>query len=484
MRNRWSRIYLTVSGLLVLWTIPAMAQSRDDQLRRLQQQVNELERQIKALQESNQRKDQNLQAVDQRVKVIDRKLETQQSEQQRFVHELPKVSYNYKDQGNLTIESADGANRFTVGGWLQGEGRYYTTQSPGAASTFLIRRARPYLEGTVAKYYDFRVMVDLGQGNAVLEDGFADIHYIPQARLRVGQFKEPVGLERLQDDRWNEFPERGLPSQLVPDRDIGSQFHGKLWHDAVEYSLGVFNGATDNVVTTNFDGNNAKDFAGRVFVHPFSLLSNEALHGFGAGFAGTYGSSEKNIALDTLKTAAQNIFFKYNSNAFAAGNRFRYSPQFYYYGGPFGLLGEFVYNSQEIGASTTVKGITTYRTRQINNYAWNITADYVLTGENASFDGIVPRHSFDPRAGYWGAVDLTARVNQLVVDQDVFNDGFANPDTSADWALEWGVGVNWWLARQLKLQTAYVRTTFHKGARNGGSRKPESAILQELQILF
>jgi len=124
------------------------------------------------------------------------------------------------------------------------------------------------------------------------------------------------------------------------------------------------------------------------------------------------------------------------------------------------------------------------RTRQISNYAWNLTGSYVLTGERASFEGINPRHNFDPRAGYWGAFEIVARIDQLVVDEDAFNGGFANPSTSAGWALEWGVGVNWWLSRRLKLQTDYVRTTFHKGAPNGGSRTPESAFLQELQILF
>jgi phosphate-selective porin OprO and OprP len=290
-----------------------------------------------------------------------------------------------------------------------------------------------------------------------------------------------VGLERWQDDRWNEFAERALTNQLVPDRDIGVQFHGKLWGDVLEYHLGVFNGSTDAVATPDFDGNNAKDLSGRVFVRPFAGYSNEMLTGLGIGMAGTFGTSEKKIALDTYKTAAQNVFFQYNPNAFGAGNRYRYSPQLYYYAGPFGLLGEFVYNSEEVGI-VSAKGRST--TRQVANYAWNLTGNYVLTGEEATFDGIIPRHNFDPRIGNWGALELVARVDQLVVDQDAFHDGFANPSTSAGWALEWGVGFNWWLSRRLKLQTDYVRTTFHQGAPKGGTRKPESAFLQELQILF
>ncbi len=480
-RYRWLWLHLAVGAGVLAAATRAPAQATDATVRELERQIRDLQRQVQALQAANQQKNQNLQAVDQRIKVLDRKVEVQQEAQRDFTRELPKVDFNYKDQGGLTLRTADGANRFTVGGWIQADGRYYTTQSPGGNSTFLIRRARPFLEGTVDHYYDFRVMPDFGQGTFTLQDAYADIHYFPEFRLRAGKFKEPVGLERWQDDRWNEFVERALTNQLVPDRDIGVQLHGQLWHNVLEYHLGVFNGTTDAVATPDFDFNNSKDLSGRIFVRPFAQYSSEALQGLGIGFAGTYATSEKNIPLDTYRTAAQNTFFQYNKNAFAAGNRYRYSPQFYYYAGPFGLLGEFIYNSQEVGIFNPK---ATAKTRQISNYAWNLTGNYALTGEDASFDGINPRHNFDPRAGYWGALEVVARVDQLVVDQDAFNDGFANPSTSAGWALEWGVGLNWWLSRRLKLQTDYVRTTFHQGAPNGGARTPESAFLQELQILF
>ncbi len=484
MKYRRSWFHLALGAFVLLAAAPARAQTRDEQVWQLQQEVGELKRQIKALQAADQQKEQNLQALDERVRVIDRKLELQQGSQREFVHALPKVDFNYKDQGGLTLKTDDGANRFTVGGWVQADGRYYTTQSPGSPSTFLIRRARPYFEGTVDKYYDFNFMMDFGQGQTALENAYADIHYFPEFRLRAGKFKEPASLERWQDDRWNEFAERALPVNLVPDRDIGLQFHGQLWHEALEYNVGVFNGSTDNSATSDFAGHNGKEFSGRIFVKPFATYSNETLRGFGLGIAGTYESSDKNVPLDTYKTAAQNVFFKYNTNAFPAGIRYRFAPQFYYYAGPFGLLGDFVYNSQELGVTKTVNGAAVSRTREVSNYAWAITGNYVLTGEDATFDGVIPRRNFDPRIGNWGAFELVARAEQLVVDQDAFNDGFANPAASAGWALGWGVGFNWWFSRRLKLQTDYVRTTFHHGAPNGSNRKPESAFLQELQILF
>src|SRR5579883_3082002 len=250
-KQRWSWIHLAAAVALWLAVSPALAQTTDATVRELEKRIADLERQVRALQAASQRKDRNLQAVDQRVKVLDRKVDVQQQAQRQLTRTLPKVDFNYRDQGGLTLKSTDGAERFTVGGWVQADGRYYTTQAPGGASTFLMRRVRPYFEGTIDNYYDFRVMPDFGQGAFTLQDAFADIHYFPQLRLRAGKFKEPMGLERWQDDRWNEFVERGLPTQLVPDRSIGAQLHGMLLHDVIEYHFGVFNGSTDNVATSD-----------------------------------------------------------------------------------------------------------------------------------------------------------------------------------------------------------------------------------------
>jgi phosphate-selective porin OprO and OprP len=483
--KHWLWPGLAIGVWILLAARPAPAQSVDARMRELEKRIAQLEDQVRTLRAANQQKERNLQAVDRQVKVLDRKVEVQQETQRDFTRALPKVDFDYKNQGGLTVKTEDEAYRFTIGGWIQADGRYYTSEPSGVSDTFVMRRVRPYLEGTVDKYYDFRVMSDLGQGTVTLQDAFADIHYFPEVRFRGGKFKEPVGLERWQDDRWNEFVERALPTQLVPDRDIGVEFHGEPWRRMLEYEVGLYNGGPDNVATSDFDNDNGKEFGGRLFLRPFNNYSSEMLRGFGLGFAANYNTSNKGLVLDTYRSAGQNVFFRYtktaDASAVATGNRSRYSPQFYYYSGPFGLLGEFVYNSQKIGLVS--RSLGKFPTSQISNYAWNLTGNYVVTGEAAGFDGITPRHNFDPRAGYWGAFELVARADQLVVDPQVFTEGFADPSVSADWALEWSIGFNWWLSRRLKLQTDYSRTTFHQGARDG-NRRPEGAFLQELQILF
>ncbi len=38
----------------------------------------------------------------------------------------------------------------------------------------------------------------------------------------------------------------------------------------------------------------------------------------------------------------------------------------------------------------------------LHNTAWEITGGWILTGENASFNGVTPLHPFSPHNGDWG----------------------------------------------------------------------------------
>ena len=152
-------------------------------------------------------------------------------------------------------------------------------------------------------------------------------------------------------------------------------------------------------------------------------------------------------------------FFAYNpagTSVLADGTHWRFSPQGYYYWGPFGFLGEYVISDQEVVSTATLGRAN------LQHSAWQASAQWVLTGEPASFSGVTPKHSFDPRAGNWGAWQLVARVSQLKIDDDTFN-GFSNPATSANEALSWAVGLNWWLNKNIRVLTSFSYTTFEGG---------------------
>jgi phosphate-selective porin OprO and OprP len=414
-----------------------------------------------------------LESLDQKLRIFERKHELEQEALAAKLKESHIVTATGKD--GFGLKSADNNFQLKVGGLIQADGRFYTESDPASvlgSSTFLLRKVRPVLQGTVYKYFDFRLMPDFGNGQALVQDAYLDFTYLPGAKVRFGKFKPPFGLERLQLDAENLFIERALPTDLVPNRDVGVQAFAENLGGVFDYALGVFNGVPDGG-SGDLDTNNTKDFAGRVFVHPFRTTSIEPLKGLGVGLAGTAGSQQG--LLSVLRTPAQAIFFTYTAGTLAAGNRNVISPQAYYYWGPFGLLGEYVRSVQDVKKGTTLG--------EIDNQAWQVAASYVLTGENASFKSVTPRRQFSPANGGFGAVELTGRYTQLNVDNDAFILKFADSSISARRARTWTAGVNWHFTKNLKFEVNYEQSAF-RGGSTIGDRKTEKVILSRFQIYF
>ena len=402
-------------------------------------------------------------AVDQRLKAL---------EQQ--VAELKREAQIGQNDGGLVIGGDKGLS-LKLHGYMQVDGRT-TFNYAGNVDEFYVRRVRPTIDGKVGDVAHFRIAPEFGNGkNGELYDGYIDLLPHPAADLRVGKFKPPVGLERLQSSAGLLFIERGLTNDLVPNRDIGVQLYGKL-PGSTEYAVGVFDGVQDGA-RLDGDTNDAKSWDARVFSHPFGKGS--ALSGLGVGVAGSW-SSQGEGTLPSFKTATSEAkFFSYRSGVTATGRHTRLAPQLNYYHGPFGGFAEYVRSSQQL----TGAGPQT----DVSNTAWQVTASWVVTGEDATEKGVVPR---DPvRSGHWlaGAVQIAARYTELTVDSDAFAGGsnsLASPSSSARAAREATVGVNWYLDKHFKAQLNLAHTQFSGGASGGGSRKPETAALARLQVAF
>jgi phosphate-selective porin OprO/OprP len=351
---------------------------------------------------------------------------------------------------------------------------------------------RPILEGTVYGNFDYRLMADFASGvsqsganNGSILDAYINARLLPGFQIQAGKFKQPVGLERLQSWRNLLFVERGFPTQLVPNRDTGVMFHGGFWNNAFYYQAGVFNGTADGG-SSDLDVNDAdKDFAGRVLVRPFKHSSVDALRELGLGVAGTIGD-HTGTPRPYASDGAQR-FFTYMTgtgaqpNVINDGSTWRVTPQACYYWGPFGLFAEYVVSSQELQQSGGGAGAGS--TARLVNTAWQVAASYFLTGEDNSFEPVSPRSPVNPGAGAWGAWEITARVGELDMDNAAFP-MFANPAQSATRALSWGVGLNWHLNRNVKLQFNYIHTDFAGGAANPALARREQLVLTRAQFSY
>ena len=244
------------------------------------------------------------------------------------------------------------------------------------------------------------------------------------------------------------------------------------------------------------------DWEGRVFARPFAHSGNGFLKGFGIGIAGTRADTTgtpgsaavgsvaavaSNALLPSYRTPGQQVFFSYRGGttpAFADGERIRWSPQFYYYAGSFGLIGEYVDSKQDIGRQVSP---TVSRAETLNAKAWQLTAAYFLTGEEEAYSGFTPKSPFQLGAPGWGSFELALRVHELTIDEAAFAggaDSFADPAVSARRARALGGGVNWWLNQNLRWMLDYEVTRFDGGAAHGADRPDERALLTRIFLSF
>jgi phosphate-selective porin OprO/OprP len=386
-------------------------------------------------------------------------------------------------RNTFSITSPDKTFRLRIGGHLQLDSKTFADNGGHLLTdAFNIRRARPIFEGSLGKYVDFRFMPDFGNGQSLVYDAYADLKIEPYLVVRGGKFKTPLGLEVLQNDADRTFIENGLPSDLLPNRDEGFQLYGNIVH-RLNYQVAVVNGAPDGA---NIDGatHDGKDVVGRVFATPFAPSESRLLKGLGFGVAASSGQQNEGAVLPTFKSSAgQAVFFAYGTKtvaAFADGRRVTYTPQLYYYAGPFGLMAEYADSNQRVAA--TINGSTI--SHDIDNHAWQVAGSWVLTGEQKSYKSLVPRKGLESADNRGiGAWELVARYTELNVDQTAFAAGFADPTKSARAARAWTAGINWYMNYFTKLQFEYDQTHFEQGA-VAGNRPTEKAFDVRMQIAF
>ncbi len=375
----------------------------------------------------------------------------------------------------FVLQSASGDFRLQLRGYVHFDGRFFPADAQAAApDSFLLRRVRPILAGTLGRHFEFQIMPDFGGGVTVLQDAWLDANYSAHARVRVGKFKSPVGLERLQSATAITFVERAYPTALVPNRDVGVMLHGDLAGGALSYAAGIFDGAPDGG-SVDLDVNDGKDVAARLFISPFKR-GRGALKELGIGIAGTTGRQLG--ALPAYRSGGQVSLLSPVQGITADGLRRRLSPQLSFYRGRFGLLAEYAWSE------SWLKQASSGTRAKFSGRAWQATATLTLTGEPASYSGVRPRDAFEPGQGKWGAVELAARVNGFDLGAGAFRDGLVDPAKSVRTARAWALGVNWYLSRNVKQVVDLERTTFGGGAAGGSDRPAENALFIRTQLSF
>ena len=351
------------------------------------------------------------------------------------------------------------ADTITIGGLIQGDTRLFEG-GQNDIDNLLIRRARIDIRGVVSDSVSFRILPEFSDGNdnGHLLDAYVDIRHNANISWRIGKFKSPVGIERVQSVPRLSFIERGLTDNLVPNRDVGIALTYQA--SAFAGTVGVANNAGDRQ-DTDIDNDNGKALFWRLFWQT-------PLNGLGVGTSGSVGHTDNNSSLPTYKSSGRSTIFSYADNVVRDGDEHRLAAHAMWYRGQFGSFAEYV-----VSETSLLNDAGTRLTAQ--NTGWQMVASWMLTGEQNAWSDITPSDG----SGAW---ELLLRVSELTIDQDVFTH-FASPANAVAGANSVAVGLSWYVSPHIKVLTNYEHTSFSSFT-GGDVRSSEKLLSARLQLFY
>lgn len=346
-------------------------------------------------------------------------------------------------RSGLRFESAEREVFLRLGGsirfdtaFLTASGEIDDTFDTEDGSEF--RAARLYVDGEIHGV-ELRVQYDFGGGDVGFRDAYLGFPGTPAGRVRVGQVKEPVGLEQQTSVNYTPFLERSLPNELAPGRNPGVRVDGQPAGERLLLAGGLFRQAEDSVATDTGEGEVSA--TGRVSGVPVWRDGGAELVHLGASLSWRNpGEDQVRVrARPELGLAPQLI----DSGIVAAENAWLYGVEAAWVHGPFSLQSEYALSEvdAEVGGDATFTSgyvlATCFLTGEHRNYST----------DTGGFSRLRPLRPFGGPDGGPGAVELAARWSFL--DQE---DVPAGDDRLTDWTL----GANWYATSELRISANYV----------------------------
>lgn len=308
------------------------------------------------------------------------------------------------------------------------------------------RRARLAATGKVAENVGYMLEMDFAfPGQPSFMDVWGEVRNLDGFQnIRVGQYRQPFGLDGLTSVKELTFLERALPFAFLPFRQIGAMAHGRSECEDMTWAVSGFRAQTD-VFGANVGDNDGYGLATRLTTR-FSGEADETIHLGGAYsmFAPTAGSvqyrNQPEFFVSDSITGATPFFVDTGLIAMEAVHLF--AGEVAATSGSWHAQGELIYALVDRQGASGV-----------DFSGASFQAGYILTGEhrpynskNAVLGRIVPHQNFGSDGGC-GAWEIAARWSYLDLNDGGVTGGMLNDVTA---------GLNWYLNRNTKLQLNYV----------------------------
>ena len=359
-----------------------------------------------------------------------------------------------------------------------------------ALSGLDFRRARFGLEGEGFDTFFYRFDVDFASFDSnsnntlssnkrpVVVDAYFDTMNLPVVgNVRVGRFREPFGLDRLDSTHDLPFLERAISTNaLVPFRNIGVMGFDCNDSETRTWSYGVFT-ENSNAYGEELPLSGGIAFTGRTTWLPYydELAEGRYLAHLGASYS--YRVATNHLA--RFGTTPEVVIKQDTPITLLQTPRFVNTP----------IINMLDYHVAGVEALTTMGSLSVQAEyqfvsgNQINNpnlffHGGYIEAMYFLTGENRNYNRKLGIHQavqlhnnfFRVKTDEgiqtgWGAWEATARVSTLDLNSQNINGGRLTDLT---------VGMNWYYATRSRVMFNYIHAFldakgFNKTATNSGA---------------
>jgi phosphate-selective porin OprO/OprP len=289
------------------------------------------------------------------------------------------------------------------------------------------RRMRLSLSGTLHHVTAFKLQYDFATGSAVLKDGYVEFREIPGLdKIRVGQFKEPFGLEELTSSNYISFVERSLTSAFVPSRNTGIMTHDQ--RGPVAWAGGVFREASDTGLSSGSGEYNA---TARLFCVPWQDEEEVGLVHLAA--AGSI-RSPADDAFGLSERPENHMASRFVDTGTLAADRVTL----------LGFEGAVVYGRASLQGEYMMASVSSLGGGDDPSFSgYYALGSYFLTRDHRSyknsegaFGRTKPRENFRAGTAGKGALELLARYSGVDLDDGTVTGGQLNDFT---------LGLNWYL---------------------------------------
>lgn len=326
-----------------------------------------------------------------------------------------------------------------------------------------MRTARLFMEGQMHEVVTYKLQVDLVGSSTKFKDVFIALKDTPLlgARLTVGQFKQPIGLEELTSSKYITFMERSQTGSYAVSRQSGVMLDRALGENRGTVAASVFRNSTSQGLSL---GGDAVGFAGRLTGVAWQNEEGNLLH-LGVGAATRTRSLFDDEFYATRPESHLQPFFNLVGVPVdrTLDTDFEAAAVF----GPFSVQGEYLIMSVSAPDGNDDASFS----------SWYGQASWFLTGESrpykasaAVFDRVKPKSNYGKNGR--GAFELAARFSSTDLNDGVYQGGTLDATT---------LGANWYLNPNTRLMFNWVRSDGKSPAPVDSDEQSATGVVQAIQ---